>query len=298
MARHHLYDWSGPRTLARVGGREAWLPAWYHDSVQFATVHRASFDEVAQVLPSDSLRPARWIDGSALIMMAALRHRLTTVQVPDGSTESLLPYGEMVIAALVGYGRSPRALPLGSQSGFVLHMPVTTREAHDLGRAVWNYPKFVADMDFREDPRNRSITLSEGGSQILTMQVAPGGPVLPDNGPFHTYTAQNGTLLRTPLRVSGHVQMRVGTRGGRLSLGDHEVADSLRRLDVALTPVISYSYLDVRMMLPSGEPAGPARPYEGLDRADRPLGRLTVTYPSTGPLDLYGQPEATLAAHR
>jgi hypothetical protein len=296
MAGRHFYDWSGPRTPARVGERDAWLPAWYHDSAQFATVHRASFDEVSRVLPSDVLRPARWIDGSALILVAALCHRHVTVQAPDGSTDTLVPYGEMVIGALVGYGRSPRALPVGPRSVFVLHMPVTSHEAYDLGRAVWNFPKFVADMDFREDPQDRSVTLSEGGSQILTVHVRPGGPVLPDNAPFRAYTTKDGTLLRTPMRFSGHVQMRFSRSGGGLSLGDHEVAEGLRRLAIRPMPVVSYSYLNVRILLPSGEPVGTARPYEGLDRADRPLGRLTVTYPSTGPLDLYEHPVDTVGA--
>ena len=294
MARDDVYGWTGTRTRARVGERETWLPAYFHDTAQFTTVHAASFDAVRRALPSDVVRPARWVDGSALVLVSALRHRHVTVEGRDGVVHTFEPYGEMVVAALVGEGRSRRALPFGRQDFFVLHMPVTTREAHDLGRAVWNFPTFVADMDFRESPRDRAATLSEGGSEILTMHVRPAGPVLPDDAPRDVFTAKDGALVRTRVPSSGHVQTRFGGRGGELSLGDHELAGQLRQLGIRTAPVVSYSYLDTRFLLPAGATVGPADPYDGLRRAVREVGRYTLGYPSTGQVDLYGDRPLTL----
>ena len=50
---------------------------------------------------------------------------------------------------------------------------MTTLEARDGGIAGWGFPKFVADMDFAEDPGFRRVRLSEGGSPILTLTVHP-----------------------------------------------------------------------------------------------------------------------------
>ena len=123
-------------------------------------------------------------------------------------------------------------LPLlsGKLRAFVLHLPVTTIEARDSGIAGWGFPKFVADMDFTDAPGSRRVVLSEGGSPILTLTVRPRGPVLAERRPIVSYTVLQGELLETVVPVLGHMQARLG--GGEMLLGDHEVAQRLRRLQI------------------------------------------------------------------
>ncbi len=89
------------------------------------------------------------------------------------------------------------------------------------------------------------------------------------------------------------MQSRPG--GGELQLGDHEVANRLRRLGISPASFAVFSYLDHRSILPAGRPIGPARDYHGYTGADREFARFTVSYPDTPPLDQYATP--VLARH-
>ena len=150
--------------------------------------------------------------------------------------------------------------------------------------------KFVADMDFAEDPGHRSVIVSEEKTHIFTIEVRASGPVLPDRAPMRTYSVQDGQLIETVIRFQGHRQTSLGARAGRLVLGQHPVADRLRALQVAQEPLLVASYLDARLILPAGRPVGPARDYPGHLGIERERGRLTVAYPGTGPIDLYAVP--------
>lgn len=297
MSRHgEFYPWQGPRQDVTVESSLFGLPLFYHDNDMFASLHTASYDAVAAALPSDVIRPVRWIDGHALVGIYAFRYQAVTWTRSDGSTGSLFPYGEIGIVAVVTDEPAPRVLPLlqGKQAGFVFHLPVTTSEARDGGRQLWGFPKFVADMDFQEAPDVRRVQLSEGGQTILTMTVRPGGPVLTDHRPLVTYTVLDGQLVETVVPVLGHVQARFGSRGGELLLGEHGIAEGLRRLHISTASVAVFNYLGHRSILPAGRPVGPARSYRGYQGEDQPFGRLTVSYPDSLPLDQYATvPRAT-----
>lgn len=173
--RSNFYRWQGARPVIAIGDTQVRLPLFYHHNDVFTSVHAASYDAVAAELPSQMIRPARWADDRALVAVTAFRYHAVTWTAGDGSASSLAPYGEISIAAVVTAGPARRVLPLlsGQLRGFVLHLPVTTLEARDGGIAGWGFPKFVADMDFAEDPGFRRVRLSEGGSPILTLTVHP-----------------------------------------------------------------------------------------------------------------------------
>ena len=299
MSRRNVFSqWQGPRPVITVGDTQIRLPVFYHHNDVFMSVHAASYDAVAAELPSEVIRPARWADGRALVAVTAFRYHAVTWSAGDGSAGSLAPYGEVSLAAVVTAGPARRVLPLlsGQLRGFVLHLPVTTIEARDGGIAGWGFPKFVADMDFTEDPSFRRVCLSEGGSPILTLTVRPRGPVLAERRPLVAYTALHGELLETVIPVRGHMQARPG--GGELLLGDHEVAHRLRRLQISPASLAVFSYLDHRSILPVGQSAGPARDYHGYTGADQAFGRFTVSYPGTPPLDQYAAAPALSQGER
>ncbi|HYB39739.1 MAG TPA: acetoacetate decarboxylase family protein [Mycobacterium sp.] len=138
----------------------------------------ASYDAVRDVLPSSDLHPVRWFDGRAAVLIAAMRYHEVSVRHADGTPDLLAPYGEVLIAALVTRRPLQRGLPLllptmQGLGGFVLDLPVTTAEACDLGRKLFGLPKFVADMDFREEPTQRQVKISEGDAEIMTLRVCP-----------------------------------------------------------------------------------------------------------------------------
>lgn len=289
VRRADFYDWQGPRSQFTAGDLHGTLPIFYHDNDVFSSVHTASYDGVLAALPTDLLKPARWLDGRALVAIFAFRYHTITWASGEGTTGRLAPYGEVSVSALVTTGPAPRALPLlrSRLGGFVLHLPVTTAEARDGGLVVFGFPKFVADMDFEEHPGLRRVRVSEGGSSVLTLSVRPRGPVLVERRPLVAYTVLGDKLLETIIPVLGHMQVRLGGGAGELLLGNHEVADGLRQLEISGAPVAVFSYLDHRSILPAGRPIGPARAYHGYAGVDRGFSRFTISYPQTAPLDQY-----------
>ncbi len=226
----------------------------------------------------------------------AFRYEHVSMEHADGTSQMLAPYGEIGVLALATRGKAQvkglgmlRAA-LGSVQGFILDLPVTTAEARDGGRDVYGMAKFVADMDFTEEPGHRKVVLSEEEAHIFTLDVRTSGPVVADRAPTTTYSVHHGQLIETVVRFEGHRQAGLRGRASTLVLGEHPVADRLRSLDVVTQPLVVASYLDARLILPTGTPVGAARDYVGHLGRDRERGRLTVSYPGTGPIDLYAVP--------
>lgn len=294
-----FYEWPGPRPVAEVDGLRLRGPAFYHRVDSFGSVHLASYDAVREVLPSSELQPVRWFDGRAVLQIGASRNSVVSGSYADGTTGILAPYGEVTIAAMVTRGPARPVLPLlmpglHHVGGFILHMPVTTLEARDLGLKIFGLPKFVADMEFREEPLLRQLRLLEQDAEILTLAVRPGDRVTTDRSSGVLYSSLHGDLLETTVRFLGHRQARRGRQAGGLQLGRHPVADQLRALGISPEPLMVASYLDGRLILPFGNPIGAARDYTGYLGRDRPRARFTVEYPGTGPIDQYSVPPGVL----
>ncbi|TQM64672.1 acetoacetate decarboxylase family protein [Humibacillus xanthopallidus] len=295
-----FYRFTADRPVMELDGFRLRPPFYYHRADAFKSLHLASYDAVRAILPSDDLNPMRWFDGRAMIGLGVFRYEHVSVEDADGTIRLLAPYGEIAVVALASRGRSrvrgfgALQVAMGSSGGFILDLPVTTREACDGGRNGYGMAKFVADMDFTEEPGHRKVVLSEEDAHIFTLSVRASGPVLADREPAPMYSVQHGQLIETVIRFQGHRQSGLGAGAGRLVLGEHPVADRLRALGVATEPVMVGSYLDARLILPTGTSVGAARDYVGHLGRDRDRGRLTVAYPGTDPIDLYAVPAGIL----
>lgn len=278
-----------PREYGVGYGGAPWIS---HRADGFQTFHAASFEAVRETLPSADLHPVRLPRGRAAISVYVLQHQEITANGVVGLAG--LPYAEVAIAVLVTRHPAPTLLPLfapaalGMSAGaFVLHMPVTTRFARDVGRLAWGWPKFLADMEFDESIAVRRVHLSEGGREILTLTARPSGrpSVVRESTAF--YTVLDGQLLEIALPSYQLRQLRWGAAGGELVLGDHPVADELRALDITPKPFLTVQDSDIRAVMLPGRPIGPARPHIGYVGDDRDLGRYLVRYPHTAPIDRY-----------
>jgi hypothetical protein len=275
-----------------IGGGFIEAPFVFHRSDSVQTFHAASFEAVRNALPSTALHPVRLPDGRAVVLVASMQYGDITTRSVDGI--AALPYGEVMVAILVTPRPAPPFLPLVAPSatglsagGFVLHLPVTTRAARDVGRLVWGYPRFVADMEFDDSIAERRVHVAEGGHDILTLTAHPSGrPSITHESPV-LYSVLGNELIESTVPTYGIRQLRWGRRGGRLELGDHQVADELRTLEIAPEPFVTALTVAERLAMRVGRPIGPARPCLGYIGEDRDLGRYVVRYPNTAPIDRY-----------
>ncbi len=271
------------------------LPLTYHDTAVASSYHLASAAAVAAVLPRRGgrplLRPLPAPGGRTVVAVHAFRYRTVTWTGPDGATHTLAPYGEVGVTAGVVAGPAARGGGAPATGGFVLQLPVTSREARDLGRTEWGLPKWLGDMDFLDAPDRSEVRLGEDGTEVLTHAVRAGGPALPGSRTRRLWSVRDGRLLETTVRVLARWQARPG--GARLVLGGHPVAGALRALGLSPAPVAAFRAVGHRSTLPAGRPGRPADPpADGAAAAvhpgrDAPFGRFTVAYPGTGALPQY-----------
>jgi hypothetical protein len=305
VSKDQFYEWSGEHvTVPDAAGRPVSLPQVFHRTELIISVHQADFARVRAAVPTDALHPVRLPGGRALVVVSAARYLEGTAEDTDPRE---LPYGEIMLSTLVTREPAPPLVPIlrtllpaggtAASGGFLLHMAVTGRRSRDAARAL-GYPAFVADLAFEEDLVERRVRLSEGGRDILRLSVATRGRITADRRPTIVYGARGNELLETIAPVSGYAQQSFGRRAGHLELGDHPVADSLRDLEVSSDPLVTRSYLNLRIVVPPPRVIGEARPYTGYEGSDREVGAYSILYPGAPAIDLGAGPSTRPAARR
>ncbi len=281
QAKSDFFHWTGPTAKGvDVGSARVDLPIMYYRDDCFLGFFSAACEPVRALLPCSEMYPVTLPNGRAVVGVTAFNYLETSIG----------PYGEIAIFIPSTYGRQgPPLLPLlreGKYPGwgtFVLHLPVTNIQARDAGRVIFGYGKFVADMDFERHPIHQRVRLSEGDRHILTLTVQQQGRTQKDNRPIITYSVLDGELLKTTIPSCAVYQMGMGSGLGTLALGDHEIGDQLRSLDISPTAFSTRNYLSRCSILPAGETVGRAdRPYHGYPGEDREYGRLTMNYDYAG----------------
>ncbi|SNS19886.1 Acetoacetate decarboxylase (ADC) [Geodermatophilus saharensis] len=269
------------------------LPLAYHDTAVASSYHLASAEAVAALLPRRGgrplLRPIPLPGGRTPVAVHAYRYRTVTWTGTGGATHTLAPYGEVGVTAGVLAGPAARGGARPATGGFVLQLPVTSREARDLGREAWGLPKWLGDMDFLDAPALQRVRLSEAGTEVLVHTVRTRGPALRGSSSRTLWSVRDGRLLETPIPVSARWQAHPGPGGAELVLGAHRLAAWLRRLELSSSPLTAFRAVEYRSTLPAGRSLGPvdgvpAAPYPGSDAASA---RFTVAYPGTAPLPQY-----------
>lgn len=214
-----------------VGGRTraVEMPQRYYDWSFIMTHFPASTRRVRELVPDDHLVPVEIAPGIAIVTLAAFEYRRMA---------TLAPYNEVAVMVPVRYKPDwnvpflPMLWPDHYEVGFwVHHLPVTTREACDVGIGVWGFPKVVADIKFRDVGWMRQCRLREDGEHVLTLSATM-GQTRYEARRFHAFSVRDGDLLKTLVDTRG--QYHAWSMPGRASVafGRHEVADELRGLEV------------------------------------------------------------------
>jgi hypothetical protein len=202
-------------------------PLFYRDFTCVSVGLLTSVKRVRAQLPSARMKPLRITPWQAL----------TSITLYEYRDSDIGPYNEIGVIFPITLDKSARIL-IGAMGEiargpmvYVWHLPVTTEIARDLGIEAANYPKFLADIEFRHENSWLHCRLSEGGRDILTLGVReldtkPGG-----HSRVYPITVQDSHILRSELvlNISQVAQSR-RSDDVRLELGDHPMADELRGL--------------------------------------------------------------------
>lgn len=214
------------------------VPAFYYDGTAMTAVFPARLSALRAVLPDPRFVPARVAPGIGAVALTCFEYRDT----------DLGPYNELSISIVLNepYFRANlpgrallSALRRGQFDVWVHQLPVTTEIARAAGVDYYNYPKFLASIDFTDDNGRRTCRLAEGPDHILTLS----GRTMPAAGPsglqFFSHLWMDGQPQSSEFKI-GAAAMRCtfSPAAATLRLGnEHPLARDLDRMLLWRRPI-------------------------------------------------------------
>jgi hypothetical protein len=218
---------------------ETFTPTFFYDTAQLSVVFVTPLDRIRELLPSDQLHPLRITPRSALTVISAYKYRDCDIG----------PYNEVLVGFPVSvHKRAPvlaglRRFMAKGGAIWIWQLPVTTEIARDLGVSIAGYPKFLADIEFGSEAGIATCRLREGDRDILSLRVKHGRPRQAGiRMRYEPVTVKDDHLLRS-IAVSNypHATRSFSGRTATLELGDHPLADQIRRLSPGRVLMVSYA---------------------------------------------------------
>lgn len=215
-------------------------PMFFYDAHMMAGIFLADYRAVKKILP-DSLKPIRIFTKKALLAIHCIEYLNTDVG----------PYNEVSFSIIL---KSPGSIIPGSAKtildlltkkyhAFIEELPVTTEISRAGGVQFLKFPKFLADISFRETATHRICTLRDKKTLQLIMEfdlkkfktvsLEPGKSQ--DVYTIHTYSQKKTTGLR------GRFKVNLIDRGFSFLLphislrwGQHKIAKKIKSLKPGL----------------------------------------------------------------
>lgn len=206
-------------------GREVQLPALVRDASSATAVFLVAQEAVQALLPGNAFQVVEAAPGLAQVVLGFVDYR----------DNDLGDYNEAMIVFFV----RPRGDAAADEGTFIYKLPVNQEFTCVAGRDIWGFPKTVEGVDIvrHDDAVEGSLTM--GGALVFRLRVPTGGDAI-DTGdlPMTTYTYLPSGPAATPFVQGGATSF--GDPGSvRLELGDHPLAEELRRLGLPTTPILS-----------------------------------------------------------
>jgi acetoacetate decarboxylase len=219
-----------------VGERYLSFPVKYIEQTRISATFEASTREVREMLPSKKLEPVEIGKGLTTVTLMACEYK---------KIDALAQYNELFSFTPVVYSSDENE---NRKEGiYVFHMPVTTEEACQGGIILYGFPKFVADIEFKDLGDSVFCELSVDGGTVLTL-TAKKLDAREVARSIYTFTKKEGHLIHTLVQSLGMVGTSRDSDGASLTLGDHEMVEDLLKMGMGKSAIES-SYVPEMMSL-------------------------------------------------
>jgi hypothetical protein len=227
----------------KIDGQASKAPTFYYDGTAMTAVFAASLRGLQRLMPDPRYCPARLAPGLGALAITCFEYRDTDIG----------PYNELAISVVLNEpwflpNLPGRALISGLRRrqlhAWVQHLPVTTEIARAGGVNFYNYPKFLANIEFEEKGGRRICRLGEGSEHILTLW----GQQIPTSGSKQIQLFSHLWMDRQPQSAEfkiNAIDMGMTMRPGAASLetgSSHPVARELSGL-IRWDVPIQYQYI-------------------------------------------------------
>lgn len=218
-----------------IRGAPGKSPMFFRDLHMMGAVFLADLRRVHEALPAGLFRPLALPGGKGLVAVHCMEYRDTDVG----------PYNEVSLSIAVRRGWLPfmslaqlvRSLQSQAFHAYVKALPVNTEVSLHGGLDFFNYPKYLADISFRDTATHRVCTVRDRESRDLILEFEGWKPRTRTSGSdivsLWTYPVIGGRPHRAKMLVN---QLEAGTawlrRGAWLRFGPHERAEVFKRLEL------------------------------------------------------------------
>jgi hypothetical protein len=227
---------------ALIGGQRAKSPTFYRDARSLTLVLPANLMALRRIMPDPCYVPAQVLPGVGAVNLTALEYQDTDIG----------PYREFSIGVALNstrflqvpcYNIMRQALQRAFDV-YIHHLPVTSEIALRGGVDYYNYPKFMADIDFDDDDDRVQCELSVDGDLICRVRGrkidAPRQHVLKNFCHLYQSKQPQSAEFKINARQYG---VAAGRGNAELVVGQaHPVGRELSSLLLSTTPLI-YVYM-------------------------------------------------------
>ena len=151
----------------KVDGGTAKFPIFYREARMFTVLLPASWLSLKRLLPDPRFAPAQVLPGVGGIALTAFEYYDTDI-APYNEFSMGIVLNSPYFAGVPGYNML-RQYGAGFFNVFIHHLPVTTEIALRAGRDFYNYPKFIAGIDFSDTASTITCDLSRDGEHLMTI---------------------------------------------------------------------------------------------------------------------------------
>lgn len=208
-----------------IQGKTVTLPCVVRDAASGTAMYMVSSTEAQRLVPEpfEVLQPAPGLTQMSLLMV-------------DYKDNDLGDYNEVGIIFFV----KPRGAADDQAGTYIHQLPVNQSFTCEAGCKIWGFPKSVQkiDMDYRDD--SATCRLEMEGRHVFTLTVPRGGDAETPDGASTGYTLIDGVPHTNQFTRGGTgEQTTPGNMGVALELGDHPIAEELRKLGMPKDAILS-----------------------------------------------------------
>jgi hypothetical protein len=242
MRRSPFFD-GVTQSEVTIAGQPAKVPIFYYDGTATQAVFAARLGVLRRLMPDPRFSPARLAPGLGAVAITCFEYRDTDIG----------PYNELAISVVLNEpwflpnlpGRALiSSLRRRQLHAWVQHLPVTTEIARAGGVDFYNYPKFIAGIDFQESEERRTCRLSEGAEHILTLSGERIATPRSEQFQLFSHLWMDRQPQSSEFKINA-IEMGVSLRPGvaSLTLGEHHpIARELAEV-IAWSRPLQYQYM-------------------------------------------------------
>jgi len=206
-------------------GRTVRLPCEVRDASSGTAMYLVDAAEAQRLVPEpfEVLEAAPGLTRLSLLMV-------------DYRDNDLGDYHEVGVVFFV----KPRGAGDDRAGTYIHQLPVDQSFTCEAGVRIWGFPKSVQEIELRYADASATCRLVMDGRQVFTLTVPRGGSDETPDTPSTGYTLIGGAPHANEFVRGGSGEQTVpGGEGVTLELGDHALAEELRKLGLPKEPVLS-----------------------------------------------------------